>query len=81
MKTNKKTFWLGAALAASVAVIGIASFADSPTFVSKSGSGTTSTEIIFPADPVSQIRLVVAIASSDKAASKFTFSAGTPLNR
>lgn len=52
------------------------SFAGSPTFVNKTATGTTSAEVIFPADPALQIRVVTAFATSDKAASVLSFTSG-----
>src|SRR5258708_4827803 len=54
----------------------LTAFADSPSYKAASASGTTSAELIFPADPVLQIRVVGVIGSSDKAGSKFSFSTG-----
>ncbi len=51
-------------------------FAGSPSYSSFTASGTTGAEVIFPADPVLQIRVVGVIGSSDKAASVFQFSGG-----
>jgi len=51
--------------------------ADSPSYVTKSKSaGASSVEVIFPADPVLQIRVVGVIGSSDLASSTFSFTGG-----
>src|SRR5258708_19897802 len=55
----------------------LTALSDSPSYKPASASGTTSAEVIFPADPVLQIRVVGAIGSSDKAASVFSFRGGT----
>src|SRR5260370_28627213 len=56
----------------------ISALSDSPSYKPASAQGTTSAEVIFPADPVLQIRVVGAIGSSDKASSVFSFRAGGP---
>ena len=69
---NRSRNLLGLALAAIVAIP--AAGAD---YVTKNASGTTSCEVHFPADPQAQIRLVGAIATSDKAASVLSIRTGT----
>jgi hypothetical protein len=57
----------------------LTALSDSPSYKPASAQGTTSAEVIFPADPVLQIRVVGAIGSSDKASSVFSFrGGGTP---
>ena len=57
----------------------LSAVAGSPTYTSLTGSGTTSAEVIFPADPVLQVRVVGLIGSSDKATSKASFWPGSTL--
>ncbi len=57
-------------------LLALPALAGSPTYVTKSGSGTASTEVIFPAISGSQIRVVGVIGSSDLATSTFSFCAG-----
>lgn len=76
MKNSTK---FGLALAS---VIGLAAaivcFADIPNYKSFSGTeGTTSSEVIIPADPTLSLRVVGVVAQSDKATSLLKFSAGT----
>jgi hypothetical protein len=46
-------------------------------YVTKNASGTTSATVYFNAEPLKQVRLVGAIATSDKAASVLSIRAGT----
>lgn len=48
-----------------------------PEYVTKSASGSTSCEVFFPAIPDRQVRIVTAIATSDKAASVLSFRSGS----
>jgi hypothetical protein len=58
-------------------VMGGAAFGGAAVYSSQSsGVGTTGAEIIFPADPVLQIRVVGIIGSSDLASSSFGFQGG-----
>ena len=51
-----------------------------PTFVSYTGSGTTTAWVQCASSPMQQIRVVQAIASSDLAGANLLFSSGTVLN-
>jgi hypothetical protein len=65
------------ALSAADAFFAVTSFAGSPAYSSQSsGIGTTGAEVIFPADPVLQIRVVGIIGSSDLSSSTFGFQGG-----
>jgi len=65
-------------LFAGLIVSAVTGRADSPIYKTLSGAaGTTSSEVIFPADPVTQIRVVSVFGSSDKVASVFSFRGGT----
>jgi len=66
-----------AACAVATTIIGLAAFADSPTYETRGPvTGTSSAEVIFPDDPQTQLRLVTLIGSSDLAASVFSLRAG-----
>jgi hypothetical protein len=65
---------LGTALALCLTV---AAHAASPTFLSKSGTNTGLTTVVFPADPLTQIRLVNVICTSDTNLANVTVYGGT----
>ena len=48
-----------------------------PTYTTKNASGTTTCEVHFPANPQQQVRIVGAIATSDKAASVLSWRTGS----
>jgi hypothetical protein len=57
--------------------LALTALADSPSYVTKSKSAAAaSVEVIFPADPVLQIRVVGVIGSSDLSSSTFSFTGG-----
>ncbi len=67
----KKTF-----LGLVAGLLALSALAGSPTYVTKSASGTSSAEVLFPAISGTQIRVVGVIGSSDLTTSTFSFCAG-----
>lgn len=63
-------------LAISTTLCATAALASTPSYETLNGSGSTAAEVIFPAKPDQQIRVVGAIATSDKAASVLSFRTG-----
>jgi hypothetical protein len=66
-----------AILAAGICAAAILAFAGSPTYVTKSATGTTLSTNIFASSANTQIRVVGAFAQSDKAGSVISFRTGT----
>ena len=64
-----------------LAGVALLALADTPNYKVKTATGSTAATVVWPADPLLQIRLVGTVATSDKAGAVLSFRTGvTPLS-